>query len=454
MADVFRPSYQTTPPADAHYFTKKGVRMARFRLTKSDRQVEGRVMPNGKVTVRTEVYYALIRRDGKARRVSLGVSDMSAARQLAAKHQLHADHHKAGLLDPFAGHRNRPLIGTMTQLQKRACEYDRNGRVVVWGADLMRADVAKAIEGSHLQDYRTSLEAGGRCVQHIEETIRSIRRVCIPCGFRTTDDLDPTRLNTHLAKLIRGGHSYNNRNGYLKSLRAFVRYLLREDRIAKDPFQTVQMLNVEADPKGKRKRRDLTADEFAALLLAAEKSGTLDGVDGEQRSLLYLTAISSGLRKSELAKLQVGNLSLASDPPYVDPPGWSTKAKRNDGPIPLHDSVAARLRVHVTTRKPADKVFDLYTAAGRLRRTNYMMKRDCETAGIPYCDEFEGTCDFHGLRVGFVAAICRIVDLSQACSMARHSSPTLTAKVYDRVRLGQKATAINQIVLPAPKATA
>ena len=105
---IFRPSYQTTPPTDAHFFTKKGVKMARFRLA-NGRQVEGRVMPNGKVSIQTDLYYARIRRNGKATRVPLGVTDKLAAEQIAAKLQLDAQHQRAGIIDPLAKHRGTPL---------------------------------------------------------------------------------------------------------------------------------------------------------------------------------------------------------------------------------------------------------------------------------------------------------------------------------------------------------
>jgi hypothetical protein len=63
---VFRPTYQAVLPADAKITTKKGVTVARFRLAKSDRIVEGPVTPDGKrATITTDIYFARVRRNGR-----------------------------------------------------------------------------------------------------------------------------------------------------------------------------------------------------------------------------------------------------------------------------------------------------------------------------------------------------------------------------------------------------
>jgi hypothetical protein len=90
-------------------------------------------------------------------------------------------------------------------------------------------------------------------------------------------------------------------------------------------------------------------------------------------------------------------------------------------------------------------VFDLLTSLGLPRDTSLMMKVDCESAGIAY-KTAEGVADFHSHRSAFITALCRTnTDFALVMKLARHSTPKLTALVYDKVRLEDKAEAINML---------
>ncbi len=449
MAEIFRPTFHTPVPNAAKIFERRGKKYAQFKQS-TGRTVEGEILPDGKrCRIETAEFYARIRQpDGRVRRVPLGVTDKCAALQLAAKLRRAADHSKAGLVDPLAAHRRRSLIGSMQTLPKRKHERDERGRIVRLASELARGDLERAIAESHLADYRAHLQGAGRSSGHMWEVVRVIRRVCIACRFNNTAALDANVLDKYLAGLVAAGKSYRTRNSALKSVRAFVRWLVRSDRLAKDPFRTLSAINEAADPR-RRRRRALEPTEFALLIAAAEQGKIVEAVSGTERALLYLVAAWTGLRRKELAALKTSHVSLKGNPPFVHIPASSTKAKRDDQPIPLHPVVAERLGCWIAERKHkgSDRVFHLKTPSGQLRKTSKMMQRDCTAAGITYSGDL-GVVDFHSHRVAFITHLCRTADFSTVVDLARHSDPKLTSKIYDKVRLETRVAAINGLPLP------
>ena len=452
MADVYRPTFHRAIPPDAKFVVRGGVSYARFR-SRNGQGVEGEVLPDGKrCRVHTRDYYARIKDSlGRQKRIPLGVTDLEAARQLRAKLQREADQRKAGLVDEYAASRRRPLIGSMNSLPQRKHKRDPFGRIYELASNQTLNDLKQSIGESHLGDYAVHLQATGRSATHIWETVRVIRRVAIACGFQFSDDLVASELDRHLVCLIKANKSRRTRNGALKAVRAFVRWLMRSDRLAKDPFKGIATVNESADPR-RRHRRALTAEEFATLIGVTEKSDTLiESNSGPMRALLYIVAATTGLRRKELASLTWNHLDLDGDPPFVHVPPASTKAKRDDAPIPLHAFVAKRLR-NWRTAYPSVKthaIFNLTTDAGCIRKTSKMMRLDCEAAGIPYQGDL-GVSDFHSHRVAFVTALSRsCTDFSTVVDLARHRDPKLTAKIYDRVRLENRTAAIGSLPMPS-----
>jgi len=75
---------------------------------------------------------------------------------------------------------------------------------------------------------------------------------------------------------------------------------------------------------------------------------------------------------------------------------------------------------------------------------------DLEAAGIPK-ETKEGKLDFHGLRVSFVTLAVEVgANIREAQTLARHSTPELTANVYAKTRdarLAELAESIGERVL-------
>jgi integrase len=222
--------------------------------------------------------------------------------------------------------------------------------------------------------------------------------------------------------------------------RRFSAWMAAEGRLPRD---VLAGLKVPAAAEGERHgRRPLGAAELAALLGAALASRrTLRGLSGADRHHLYLVALSTGLRRSELARLTPAHFRLDAPTPHAVLPGSQTK---NGQPAaqPLPAAVAAALRAYLRGRAPAAPV---WPGPGWVRDAPMVLRRDLADAGVacfhaaPEGDLF---ADFHGLRHTFIALLDRAgVTLKQAMQLARHSDPRLTAKVYGRATLAELAAA-------------
>ena len=456
MNELFKPTSQVPVPEDAQIITKRvekdgeriTIHVARFRQ-RTGRMVEGEIMPNGKCAVPSRKWYGRVRyADGRDPRTPL-LENKEASLQLLVRIRAEEDQRAAGVYDEYAIHRTRPLIGTFKELPKRKPRCDRWRRVIKSAAELHREDVEHAIAGSHLADYRAYMESRGCTEKTVRETIPRIRKTCIVCDFRFPPDVNSTRFREFVRGLIDVGRRYSTINTIIANMKGLSNWMAGEaGRLPKNPLAGVRKLNEEADP-GRRKRRSWTAEDFAMLIAAAEHGPRTESILGPDRAMLYILAAWTGYRRSELAALSrtLDHLSLDSDPPWVHVPAHSTKARRDDGPIPLHPEVATRLRRWLRAKgdlDPAVPLFALRLPSGAYRNTARMMKKDCEAAGLPY------VADFHSHRVAFISNLSRTADFGTVVKLARHSDPKLTVRTYDKVRLQERAAAINGLPAPPP----
>jgi integrase len=148
-----------------------------------------------------------------------------------------------------------------------------------------------------------------------------------------------------------------------------------------NPFAGVPKADAKVDCR--RKRRSLTEDELRRLLDVAQRRPLLDAMTvrkgkrkgevyaklrpevqtrlerlGRERALIYKTLVTSGLRKSELASLTVGQLVIDTDPPHLVLDAADEKNRQGNS-IPLRSDLAADLRDWL-----ADKAAALQQAVG------------------------------------------------------------------------------------------
>lgn len=273
----------------------------------------------------------------------------------------------------------------------------------------------------HVRRWRLPQLGAGRGVRYPRETVRDLlgrRRGAAGWG--------PT-VRHHAAQ----------------ALRRFTAWLVRRGRLSRDPLAELQAGGTGGDHR--HDRRPLTADQVLRLLAVARVSEVrFRGLAGEDRYHLYLTALSTGFRRDELAALTPDLFALDATPPVVRLPSAIDKAGRKTVQ-PLPGQVAAELRPYLAGREPGRPVWP----GGWWRAAADMQRLDLEAAGIPYAvrgPDGPLYVDFHALRHTFVASLDRAgVSLKQAMQLARHSTPVLTARVYGRADLAELAAAVDRI---------
>jgi integrase len=429
-----------------------------------------------KVSSKSEIWYGRYKAaDGGFVKVPL-CSDKTSSKQILAKLVTDAKLAQHGLGDAFESERKRPLL-------------------------------------EHLADFEAYLRAKGTGPKHIRNSAASIRRVLDACGFVSMTDLSSFRVQTFIGELrrcgkpsgslvsgqewyskaelakvlgvkppavpaavrrhrlravgkgkarryprhtaeallvLRGrGRSIKTANLHLAAMKQFSRWLVRDRRMAEDPLVHLSGGNVQLDRR--HDRRALPTEELTAILQAALASTrTFRKLTGRDRHFLYLSAMTTGYRASELAELRPDGFRLDENLPTVVLGARETKNKRT-AVQPIPPDVADVLRGYL-----ADKPAGLPVWPGSwVDNAAEMLRGDLEAAGIPYVVEGpDGPlfADFHSLRHSYVALLDRGgATLKEAMQLARHSDPKLTMARYGRAQLHDLAGAVEGLpsLLPA-----
>ncbi len=201
-------------------------------------------------------------------------------------------------------------------------------------------------------------------------------------------------------------------NHYLDALNVFLRWLIECGRLTTNPVESIK--KVDARGRATFHRRALTRDEAASLL----------AVD-ERRRPVYLLAMKTGLRRSEIGTLEWRDLLLDGEHVVVSVRAANTKNRRH-AVLPLASDVSAALRkMRPNGVEPCERVFK-----GRMpNRTT--VQRDFERAGIQRVDDQGRRVDFHALRNTCItwAGAAGVSEIERK-ELARHSDARLTANVY------------------------
>ena len=290
-----------------------------------------------------------------------------------------------------------------------------------------------------------------------------MKKVLAGCQFQRITDLSPTRVSEYLASRRSAGLSAQSSNHYLRAIKSFTRWMVRERRMPEDILVHLSRQNVQADRR--RVRRSLENAEFVSLLRAASSGDRFRELSSSDREMLYLVAAYTGLRASELASLTPESFDLDSKLPTVAVEAACSKHRRKDI-LPLHPKLADRLRSWI-----ADKVSEHVVAiplrsdvldrnrqgrAGQAlwpgtwpERAARMLRRDLAAAGIAYVDESGQVFDFHSLRHQFISNLAKSgAHPKVAQQLARHSDINLTMQEYTHLGLVDLTQAIE--ALPAP----
>ena len=372
---------------------------------------------------------------GVEKRVPLA-TDKGAAQSMLNMLVIKAERRAAGRIDAFDDHMKRPL-------------------------------------SEHADDFEHYQRSKGNSEQHVGEVSKKVRSIVKGCNWTMVRDISASGAQRYLADLRTGGLSVQTSNHYLRAIKQFSRWLVRDRRMPDDPLSHLAMLNVKTDRR--HDRRALTADEFSRLIDAAMTGPEVVCILGADRAMMYVLAAWTGYRKTEISSLTKRSLQLDTDPMTVTVAAAYSKRKRQDTQV-LHRVVAERMRGWLDTKQKLGPGALLFPVSAKIpgcpeRRTSKMMRADLTAARTKWIDEAKDDeelrkeredsdflcyqdenglfADFHSNRHTFITNLERAgVSPRTAQSLARHSDIRLTMGVYTHIGLCDQTTAIES--LPAP----
>jgi len=304
--------------------------------------------------------------------------------------------------------------------------------------DDVTAEAVKPIR-EHLASFRNSLGRRGNSTKHVSVTVARIEDIISSCHATRLPELTSARVEEFLAEQRRGGTSPRTSNYYLGALKQFGKWLVQSRRFPSNPWEHVRPAKVTSL---KRQRRAATVDELRKLLTVAY-SGKKYRLSGPDRAMLYLVAIQTGLRASELASLTVSSFDLDSERPSVRVDAAYSK-NRKEAVQPLPVALARQLAPWLAEKQQSGA--DLVWPGSWANKAAEMLRRDLKVAGIDFEDGRKRRLDFHGLRHTFISCLAQSgVHPKTAQALARHSRIGLTMDVYTHIDADRIAEAVGHL---------
>ncbi|MBI1309700.1 tyrosine-type recombinase/integrase [bacterium] len=199
-------------------------------------------------------------------------------------------------------------------------------------------------------------------------------------------------------------------------------------------------------------------DDFSRLLASTAEGNPFRGLTGQDRVVLYLTAVSTGFRASELASLTISSFDLDAETPTITVQAAYSKRRRTDT-RPLRAELAAMFRDYFDALADTRQGDLIPIRSKRLvwpgtwpQKASVMVRTDQEAADVSYRDEHDRVLDFHGLRHTFGTNLAKAgISPKVAQELMRHSDGNLTLNTYSHVGLHDLAGAVEQLP-PVPYA--
>ena len=285
----------------------------------------------------------------------------------------------------------------------------------------------------HVDDYIKHLSDENRSTKHISERKRVLNSILRNCKIQTLNDLTSDKISTYLRELKKKRTkkqeadqtpleelSAGTKTQHRRAIHAFAEWCLHTSprRLTENPISSVPKPN--GTPE--RLRRAESEQNLKHLLKVASKRPLIEAqtvkinrgkkgkegrtanlkpnsikrfkMIGRERSLLYETAIKTGLRQSELRRLQVKDLNLESNNPSFSVQASHNYKNKTPIQLPLSNDHAKRLSEWIkdTQKNANDHVFYVPKAP------NKILRRDLKAAGIEYKNDENKYFDFHAFR--------------------------------------------------------
>jgi len=312
--------------------------------------------------------------DGEIEDVSLGTSDKQVAEKFRGERLREKEHERAGLIPPKA---------TRDAAQRKLAE--------------------------HLGDFLGDMRRRGKSEKYLANLEYRVGKLISECVWHTAKDVSADSFQAWL----RGQMELKDKtaNDYLEAVRCFFNWLVKLGRAASNPLLPVERVKTKGG--GAEEIRAFSDEEVVRLLAVA----------GE-RKRVYLLAVHTGLRRSEIAALKWSDLTLDAVTPFVQVRASTTKNGKSAA-MRLHPELAAALAELKTEGTQGDEL--VFKGLPRIER----FYRDLKKAGIPLRDASGRKAVFHSLRHTFGTNLARGGVASRvAMALMRHSDRRLTDKIY------------------------
>ena len=221
----------------------------------------------------------------------------------------------------------------------------------------------------HLNDYVADLRALGRADKHINNIEFRVGRLIQECQWKRGVDVTADSFVTWRGKQNLAAKTIND---YLGAIISLLNWMKHNKRILDNALDAVKKVDTTGEET--RIRRAFTDDEIQRLLNTA----------GKYRAV-YLMAVNTGLRRSELAELLWSDLELSAAIPVVHVRASISKNGKATS-IPLHPDVVVALQALRNGSQNEDCVFQRVPRIERFRR-------DLKKAGIAYIDASGRACN-------------------------------------------------------------
>jgi len=341
--------------------------------------------------------------DGIERRVA-AYKDKTASQQLAAKLEKESELARAGVVDKYKEHRQRPL-------------------------------------SEHLQEFRDSLINKGTTEKQANQVYNRTVSVFNTCRFVFLSDVQASKVQAYLANRRRDGLGIRSSNFYLQAVKQFLNWMVADNRTAENPLAYLKGQNAKKDIR--HERRALTADETDSLLTATLKGQKHHNLTGKERYMLYTLALSTGFRATELHSLTWRSFDLSGPGPSVTVlAGYAKNGK--EATLPLRKDITRLFKQWFDDNgfSQNGRVFPKFNKS----KGAVMLRADLEAAGIPYEDEVGRFADFHSLRHSFISNVGKSgATVKEAQTLARHSTSALTLDVYTHIGLYDERRAVEKM---------
>ena len=326
-------------------------------------------------------------------------------------------------------------------------------------------EVSKQITGlieEKLDLFTDYLTSKGVTEKYKDMVLSRIRLVCNACCFKRMTEMNSTPFVRWLNKRGVEGMGARTRNAYREAMITFANWAILNKCLANNPFSRIAKAQESCDKR--HERRALTVEEIIKLLKGTASRPLADQTKnrrakndpnpnnitpfireklirlGWERKLIYSTLIYTGLRKSELASITVGQVFLDCEIPHIILKAKDEKSRRG-ATLPLHPELVSRLRPWLKTKRTkSEKLFEIPAGLSKI------LNRDLVFSGIEKRDFLGRVIDVHSLRHTHATLLAlKNVSPAVAKDSMRHSDIRLTMQVYTHLKLGQIADGVNQL---------